>query len=45
MNPAELGRELVTGYGMDDTADLHEAVGATLNVLERLGLLLREDAA
>jgi PqqD family protein of HPr-rel-A system len=45
MTQGELGRELVTGYGMDDTAELHEAVAATLNVLDRLGLLVREGGA
>jgi PqqD family protein of HPr-rel-A system len=45
MSPAELGRELVDGYGMEDTTELHEAVAATINVLERLGLLVREGGA
>jgi PqqD family protein of HPr-rel-A system len=44
MGTAEIAHELTDGYAMEDTPELREAVAATLNVLERLGLLLRHGA-
>lgn len=45
LTPSELAAALIADFDMDDTAELHEAVAATLNVLEHLGLVCRQAGA